>query len=225
MSLHHPIRGGTRGGKDQFKWKDVETDKDRECYLGHSLMAPVGRWQQGKDIIWYARDNGQTSSSAEAAGGGGSVSSTSIKSGEFQQAKEMEEKALMAALGYKVKDKPSTKLDNSQFTEAHAQQRNLKEKSMSASNKSDKQKANALPPTIDFNKKEQVDGMLTKLLDKYPITKIFDALQYTTSSDESSDSTSDDYSNENERKSKHKKSKKHKKKSKKKKKEENNSTS
>ncbi len=32
--IHHPTRGGTRGGKDQFDWEDVKTDKDRECYLG-----------------------------------------------------------------------------------------------------------------------------------------------------------------------------------------------
>ncbi len=34
------IKGGTRGGKDQFSWEQVKTDKDRECYLGHSVMAP-----------------------------------------------------------------------------------------------------------------------------------------------------------------------------------------
>ena len=28
------IRGGTRGGKDQFEWDDVKTDKHRENYLG-----------------------------------------------------------------------------------------------------------------------------------------------------------------------------------------------
>lgn len=35
--IHHPTRGGTRGGKDQFDWDDVKTDKDRECYLGKTL--------------------------------------------------------------------------------------------------------------------------------------------------------------------------------------------
>jgi hypothetical protein len=36
--------GGTRGGAAEFSWSDVKDEKYRENYLGHSLMAPVGRW-------------------------------------------------------------------------------------------------------------------------------------------------------------------------------------
>lgn len=46
--------GGTRGGQDQFKWDDVKADAHRENYLGHSLLAPVGRWQRGEREIRHS---------------------------------------------------------------------------------------------------------------------------------------------------------------------------
>ena len=49
-------RGGTRGGQGLFKWDDVKNDKSgRTYYLGHSVMAATGRWQDNRDISWYTK--------------------------------------------------------------------------------------------------------------------------------------------------------------------------
>ncbi|KAL8932408.1 MAG: hypothetical protein Q9216_006850 [Gyalolechia sp. 2 TL-2023] len=83
---------GSRGGRDAFKWEDVKDDQHRENYLGHSLMAPVGRWQKNKDLSWYAKgDNSQAATDAATA-----------RAEEIRRIKEAEQDALSEALGFPV---------------------------------------------------------------------------------------------------------------------------
>ncbi|KAF2083879.1 hypothetical protein K490DRAFT_7542, partial [Saccharata proteae CBS 121410] len=81
------------GGRADFKWEDVKNDQHRENYLGHSVMAPVGRWQKGRDLNWYTRtgDEATDAASIEAA-----------RKEELRRVKEAEEDAMAAALGLPV---------------------------------------------------------------------------------------------------------------------------
>ncbi|KAI3472626.1 hypothetical protein Pfo_031278 [Paulownia fortunei] len=106
--MYHPIRGGVRNGRDQFSWDDVKVDKHRENYLGHSIKAPAGRWQKGKDLHWYARDKKSDH-----------LNSESMKE-EMQRIKEEEEQAMREALGLGPKratKSQGNRLDKHEFAE------------------------------------------------------------------------------------------------------------
>lgn len=87
-----PSRGGTRGGKDQFSWDSVKSDQQREFYLGHSVKAATGRWQNGKDIFWYQKEKDPHS-----------LSNDNAIAQEKAMAKQREEALMMEALGLKPK--------------------------------------------------------------------------------------------------------------------------
>jgi hypothetical protein len=92
-----PIReASVRGGSGRFNWDDVKKDeKFRDTYIGHSLKAPVGRWQKGKDLDWYAKPRPlPTADEARTA-----------RLEELRRVKEAEEEALAEALGFKVERK------------------------------------------------------------------------------------------------------------------------
>ncbi|TLD31734.1 hypothetical protein E2P81_ATG07224 [Venturia nashicola] len=99
MDLLQTVRKeGSRGGRADFKWEDVKNDAQRENYLGHSLMAPVGRWQQGKDLNWYAKGDGNEE---------GEMTAAEKRKEEIRKIKEAEEEARCIALGLPPPDKNS----------------------------------------------------------------------------------------------------------------------
>ncbi|RAO65019.1 uncharacterized protein BHQ10_001031 [Talaromyces amestolkiae] len=86
---------GSRGGRDSFKWSDVKESSHRENYLGHSIMAPVGRWQQNRDLNWYAK-SGDSADKAKQQ-----------REEEIRRIKEAEQDAMAVALGLPVAPRAS----------------------------------------------------------------------------------------------------------------------
>ncbi len=84
-----------RGGRGEFKWEDVRDSQHRENYLGHSLMAPVGRWQKNKDLSWYAKNDNSPAA----------LSAAEARKEEIRKIKEAEQDALSKALGYEPVDR------------------------------------------------------------------------------------------------------------------------
>ncbi len=64
--MFHPTRDGCRGGQGNFKWEDVQKDKQRGNYLGNSLHAAAGRGSTC-DPGWYAKEGAGLPLSTERA--------------------------------------------------------------------------------------------------------------------------------------------------------------
>ena len=90
------MRGGTRGGRDQFKWNDIKqmSYKDRECYLGYTskigYLDKGGKWKKGD---WYKNINRKKK-----------IKKNDLKK-KLQEIKRKEKERMEIALGLKKDDK------------------------------------------------------------------------------------------------------------------------
>ncbi len=57
--MHVPVRGGTRGGRDQFNWDDVKLDKYKENYIGQTERTIRPTFNNPKpNCLWWTKEGG-----------------------------------------------------------------------------------------------------------------------------------------------------------------------
>ncbi|KAK9432559.1 kinase phosphorylation protein-domain-containing protein [Lipomyces doorenjongii] len=103
---NRPTRDGIRGGQGSFSWDAVKQDKYRQNYLGHSVMAPTGRWAQKNDALWYSKEKNSTDVEKELDKEGLGeeelqLTKEELRRIELRRIKEAEEIAMAEVLGIK----------------------------------------------------------------------------------------------------------------------------
>ena len=81
------IREGNRGGLGLFNWDQVKGSEYKANYVGNSVKASEGRWQNHKDIHWYHKEK--------------KVKDSKVELDELAEIKRLEEKAMREAMGIK----------------------------------------------------------------------------------------------------------------------------